>query len=134
MKKNNSPQQEGRNFEGRFKKTYRGNKQPGSGNGVFYKLDIKDSKFLWSLKWTSKKSFSIKSEDFKEVNDEVYGPGGLGIEYVPGLALELEGEVYAVVKMNDLSRLLEEGVKVYAPDKNAQKRAKAKIPSLLRQD
>jgi hypothetical protein len=131
---NDTPQQEGRNLEGRFSKTYGGDEVPGSGNGRFFKLDVRDSKFLWSLKWTSKKSFSIKREDLKEVEDEVYGPGGLGHEYVPGLATELEGEIYATIKMDDLVKLMEQDAKVFEPDKARAKREKAKVPALLRKE
>jgi hypothetical protein len=132
MQKNKTPQEEGREFEGEFADKFGGSEVPGSGNGRFFKLDVRDSKFLWSLKWTSKKSFSFKSEDFKEVNDEVYGPGGLGHEYVPGLATALEGEVYATIKMDDLVKLLEQEAKVFVPDKARVKRQRAKTPGLMR--
>lgn len=125
-------QEKGRDFESRFAAKYDGKEQPGSGNGIYHKLDVKDSKFLWSLKWTSKKSFSFKSEDFKEVKDEVYGPGGLGAEYVPGMAVELEGEEYAILRMQDLVGLMKQDVKVFEPSEKEIKRSKASVPKLLR--
>ena len=134
VKRNNTPQDEGRKFEGNFAKLFGGKEVPGSGNGRFFKLDVRDSKFLWSLKWTGKKSFSIKNDDLKEVEKEVYGPGGLGHEYVPGLATELEGEIYATIKMDDLVKLLEQDAKVFEPDKARAKRERAKVPSLLRKE
>lgn len=127
-------QQKGREYEDEFEKQFGGKTQPGSGNGVFHKLDVRDSKFLWSLKWTGKKSYSIKREDLKEVDNEVYGPGGLGHEYIPGLAINLEGENYAVLKMDDLVKLVEQDAKVFEPDKARAKREKAKIPSLFRKE
>lgn len=129
----NTPQQEGRAFEKRFAKKYGGNEQPGSGNGIYHKLDVKDNKFLWSLKYTSKGSFSFKSQDFKEVNDEVVGQGGLGFEYTPGMAVELDGKVYAILEMDSLEALLQQDVKVYKADKATEKRARAAVPRLLRQ-
>ena len=132
MKKIKTAQEEGREFEGSFSGKYGGDKVPGSGNGKFFKLDVRDSKFLWSLKWTGKKSFSFKKSDLKEVEDEVYGPGGLGHEYVPGLATELEGEIYATIKMDDLVKLLEQDVKIFQPDKATVKRQRANTPSLMR--
>lgn len=134
MKKDNknTPQQEGIAFEKRFSKKYESDRVPGSGNGVFYKMDSKNSKFLWSLKYTSKKSYSFKKEDFEEVKNEVYGPGGIGLEYVPAMAIELEGEAYCLLLMDDLVKLLEENIKVYNTNKAKEKRERAKTPRLLR--
>jgi hypothetical protein len=130
-----TPQQEGTEFEKRFSDKYNGTRQPRSGAGIYHKLDVRDSQFLWSLKWTGdNKSFRFLASDFKEVNDEVYGPGGIGIEYTPGLAVELKGEVYAILKMDDLVGMLEQDVKVFAADPATEKRAKSKVPSLLRPD
>lgn len=131
---NNTPQEEGINFEKRFSKKYQSDRVPGSGNGTFYKMDSKNSKFLWSLKHTSKKSFSFKSEDLKEVQKEVYGPGGIGLDYVPAMAVELQGEVYCLLLMDDLVKLLEQNIKVYNTDKAREKRERAKTPRLLREE
>ena len=130
--KKNTPQQEGIAFEKRFSKKYESNRVPGSGNGVFYKMDSKDSKFLWSLKHTSKKSYTFKSEDLEEVKKEVYGPGGIGLEYIPAMAVELEDEVYCLLLMDDLVKLLEQNIKVYNTNKAKEKRERAKTPRLLR--
>ena len=134
VKETNMPQQEGRNFEDRFTKKFQSDKVPGSGNGIYFKMDAKNSKFLWSLKHTSKKSFSFKKEDFDEVKAEVYGPGGIGIDYIPAMAIEIEGEVYSLLLMNDLVKLIEQDIKVYTPNKAKQKREKAKTPRLLREE
>jgi hypothetical protein len=130
----NTPQQEGINFEKRFSKKYQSERVPGSGNGVFYKMDSKNSKFLWSLKHTSKKSYTFKSDDLKEVQKEVYGPGGIGLDYVPAMAIELEGEVYCLLLIDDMVKLLEQNIKVYNTDKAREKRERAKTPRLLREE
>jgi len=127
-----TPQQEGVEFEKRFAAKFKGALVPRSGAGIYHKLDVRDSKFLWSLKYTSKKSFSITQKIWDEVHDEVYGPGGLGLDFMPGLAIELEGETYAFLKMDDLVDLLESDVKVFKADKKTEKRALAAVPRLLR--
>jgi len=132
--KNLTPQQEGIEFEKRFAKKYNSNQQPRSGAGTYYKLDVRDTKFLWSLKWTGNKSYSLKTDDLKEVENEVYGPGGIGLEFVPGMAVELQNEVYAVLKMDDLVKLLEQDIKVFKTDKASEKRARAATPRLFRSD
>lgn len=129
-----TPQEEGIAFEKRFAKKFGGEEVPRSGAGIYHKLDVRDNKFLWSLKWTGNKSFSITSKIWKEVHDEVYGPGGLGLDFMPGLAIELEGETYAFLKMDDLVDLLESDVKVFSPTKKSELRAKAAVPRLLRQE
>lgn len=127
-----TPQEEGIDFEGRFAKKFGGKLVPRSGAGIYHKLDVRDNKFLWSLKWTGKESFRITKAIWKEVNDEVYGPGGLGLDFMPGLAIELEGETYALLKMDDLVGLLESDVKVFSPTKKSELRARASVPRLLR--
>ena len=128
----NTPQEEGRAFETRFSRKYGGQEVPRSGAGIYHKLDVRDNKFLWSLKYTSKESFSITQKIWDEVHNEVYGPGGLGLDYMPALAVELEGETYAFMKMDDLVDLLETDVKVFKAEKKKETRARAAVPRLLR--
>src|SRR6187401_599879 len=98
----------GRLFEKLFAKSHNLKEQPGSGNGKFFKLDVVGKAFLYSLKATKNKSFSITKRDLDEVRDATKGPGGTGA--IPALVTCLvQGEepsrsdpVYITLEFEDL--------------------------------
>lgn len=66
----------GRDFEDELSREFGLEKVPGSGNQWHSKLDLKGRGFRWSLKSTSKDSFSIKKEDIDEAIRACFGQGG----------------------------------------------------------
>lgn len=130
---NKSPQQEGRQNEIRFAKKYNLEVVPGSGNQRFAKLDIKGKNILLSLKWTSKKSYSITLNDLQEIREAISAPGGLGLSTTGALVTNIEGREIISLDLNDLIRLLETDSTIFEPNKTDRKRATANVPSLFRE-
>lgn len=133
-KKEYSPQDLGRLFEGEFSKDVGGRLQINSGAVWYSKLDVSDNKFLWSCKRTNNKSFSLKQADIKEVVDAVEGPGGEGIETIPAIAIRIGSPEYDMVALRkeDFLRLMTQEVKYIEPSKHEAKRQRSQIPKLMR--
>ncbi len=72
-----TPQERGRRYEVALAKRIGGKVVPGSGSG-FAKLDVGNGVLLISAKDTSAASFRVGDELFREVDDAISGPGGLG--------------------------------------------------------
>lgn len=103
--------------------------QPGSGNKWYAKLDVADARFLWSLKHTEKKSFSLTPALMKEVEEEVTGTT------IPGIAVDVDGHRFVILNADDFLRFCESGeYKYIVPSRAEQKRQQAKIPTLFRED
>lgn len=134
MKNNKTPQQKGRDYEDFWAKKRGARKQPASGALPFWKLDVKNAKFLFSLKNTEKKSFSLKKEDIQEMINAVYGLGGIGGTHIPVLSLNIDGMEVSVLLTDDLIELTQRGEEVFDKSKNKSKTDKANIPSLLRKN
>jgi hypothetical protein len=132
---NPTPQQKGRQWEDEWTGQTEGSQQINSGAVWFSKMDVSDRAFLWSCKYTDKKSFSIKASDIDEVVYAVEGPGGVGIDTMPGMAIRIADACDLVVlRKEDFLRLIQTEVKYVEPSKQDAKRAKSKIPQLLRGD
>lgn len=127
-------QEKGRQFESEFASEFGGKLQPGSGNTPFYKLDVEGKAVLNSLKYTAEKNKSIRilQSDLDEVNEAVYGIGGLGGEFTPALSFKLGGETYTLIKTHDLVKLLQQNIEIFAPPKNSERKAKANTTALDR--
>lgn len=101
-----TPQQEGRAYEVRFAKAIGAVPVPGSGSG-FSKLDVRGSKILWSCKWSGNhKSFRVSQDHFEEAMHAIVGPGGIGGDTIPAMAIQLDGEELAVFRMSDIVAML----------------------------
>lgn len=128
----------GRQFEKLFCKLYSIKKQPGSGNGKFFKMDAEGKVFLYSLKATKNKSWSIKKTDLDEVKDATKAPGGTGA--VPALVTTLvQGDepsstdpIYVTLEFDDLVALMTEDAKAFEVTDEAEKVYNSEIPSLLK--
>jgi hypothetical protein len=132
MKKKATPQQKGRDYEDFWAKKRGARKQPASGALPFWKLDVKNLKFLFSLKHTDKLSYSLKKEDIQEMINAVYGLGGIGGDHIPVLSISIDGLEVSILLTDDLIELTEKKEEVFQKDKPKQKRDSANIPSLLR--
>lgn len=130
-------------FERLFAKLFGGTPVPGSGNGAFRKLDTEQGSFiLWSLKATSKESFSLTKKDMQEVYEAIRGLGGVGGSTIGGLVIcFVEGEepsatdeMFAVINIHDFVSLLKEKPEIFQSSKADNKYATAAIPQLFRQN
>ena len=124
-----TPQEKGRLFERIWGKLLGTKPQPGSGNQWYAKLDVTDTKFLWSLKYTEKKTFSLSPKLMQEAEEAVTG------NEIPGIAVSVDGHKFVIFNAEDFLRFCESGdYKYIIPSKAEQKRAQAKIPTLFRDE
>lgn len=128
-----TPQEKGRRYETEFEKRTNAKKVPASGALPFWKLDNKNSKFLFSLKHTDKDQFILKKSDIQEMLNAVYGMGGIGGSHIPTMVLSIDGIEVSVLLTEDFFDLVENPPVVeFKSDKNAKKREGANTPSLLK--
>ena len=142
MKAKNQPPKNkiGRLFEKVFNKKYQTDEIKNSGAGIWYKMDAENSRLLFSLKATKNESYRLTKGDLSELNLEARGPGGLGGNIIPAMAIcFVEGdepkssdEIIVALPMDDLVALLTEQAKVFKPTKSDEKYERAKVPSLFR--
>jgi hypothetical protein len=124
-----TPQEEGRHWERRFAKLLGADLVPGSGSQWFAKLDVNDRTILWGLKW-SKDSFKITKGILREVIKHATKIGSSNS--IPGWGFEIGGEDFVLLRANDFVALFEDGNYVIEPLASAQKRARSKVPLILR--
>lgn len=132
-----TPQEEGRRYESFWAKLFGTTPTRGSGNQWFAPLDVGDVAFLFSCKWTGSESFRVSKDLITEVVQAINAPGGRGGDTIPGLAFAIDegAEVLVTLRAEDLLRLLKTGdFKYLVPSKGEQKRARARVPGLLRDD
>lgn len=133
MAPKDTPQQRGRDFEEEFSKRTGAKQQPGSGNQHFALMDNEHvGKILWSLKYTDFDSFRLTKDDLKEVQNAVNGPGGVGGDTLPAMAININGLEVTIFIGDSYLKLLEEDVKFIKPDKTTERVFRASIPSIMR--
>lgn len=107
----------------------------GSGNQWFAKMDVGDGAILWSCKHTDHESFSLSKKLMREAEGAINGPGGVGGSTLPGIATSLEGEVFVTLRAEDFLRLMSHpNARYIEPSKGEQKRNRAKLPAILREE
>lgn len=99
-----TPQQQGRDYEQVMANKIHGRPVPMSGAG-FTKLDVFGFKILWSLKHTIHKSFRVDDDLFQEVKQAIYGPGGVGGDYLGAVAVKTTNHEVAAMKLDDFMLL-----------------------------
>lgn len=132
-----TPQEEGRRFEKFWAKLFGVEPKRGSGSVWYAKLDVGDVAFLFSCKHTTAESFSVSKKLLREVDQAVTGPGGVGGEIIPALAVAIDNgaEVLVSLRAEDLLRLIQsDSARYITPSRGEQKRSRAKIPNLLREE
>jgi len=77
--------------------------QPGSGNGIYRKSDVRTSDFLIEAKTTASKQYTLKLNDLEK--NEKYA---LLDNRDPLFLLEIAGKEYYVVPAGNLEQYLEE--------------------------
>lgn len=129
-----APQKTGRRFEKLWASIFGVEPTRGSGSGWMLKLDVGDGSITWSCKYTTHKSFSITKELLQEARDAVHTNGDNSI---PGLAISLDdgAETVIVLEASDFVRILStDSARYITPSKGEQKRSRAGIPALLRDE
>lgn len=106
----------------------------GSGNKWFAKLDCNGFQMMWSLKHTTKETFTINKALLREAINAATGPGGEGGNTLPGWAVKVAGESLVIMRQEDLLQAFTEDRKFARQSKADAKRVAAKIPVLLRED
>lgn len=78
----------------------KGRRQPGSGNTLFAKGDVKTEKFLISNKSTEKKQFSLRLSDWVEIENQALKEGR-----EPLMVISIAGFKVVVMGMNEFEEL-----------------------------
>ena len=125
-----TPQEEGRRFEPFWARFFGVEPTRGSGNQWSAPLDVGDVGFLFSLKETQAESFRVSRELMREVERQISG------NRIPGMAVAIDGgEIFVTLRGEDFLRLINSDQARYVtPSRGAQKRSRAKIPEILRDD
>lgn len=132
-----TPQEEGRRFERFWAKLFGVEPQKGSGSVWYAKLDVGDSTFLFSCKHTTAESFRVSKELLREIDQAITGQGGVGGDVIPAMAVAIDngGEVVVSLRAEDLLRIIQsDSAKYITPSRGEQKRNRARIPNLLREE
>lgn len=120
----------GREWEREFAKIIGGTVTKGSGNQWHTKLDVKGKSMLWSLKATSKQSFSVTRGVLSELERSALGPGS--VKATPGLAIKIQDEKYVVLRLEDFINFMSSNQIEFTHSNKDQKKERASIPRLLR--
>jgi hypothetical protein len=128
------PQKTGRRFEKFWASLFGVKPVKGSGSLWYAKLDVSDASIMWSCKHTDDQSFRVSKELMREAEEAVLGQGGVGGETIPGLAVSVDGEVLVTLRAEDFLRLFQSQGKWIPKSKGEEKRARSRIPSLLRDE
>lgn len=84
-----TPQQRGRDYDSELASRYGGRAQPGSGAGLFFKLDCKIGELLVEGKRTKHNSYRLTAAELRKAHAGAQGPGGRG-EYM-AMCIDMEG-------------------------------------------
>lgn len=129
-----TPQKAGTRFELFWARVFGVRPTRGSGNQWFAKLDVPDGgAILWSCKHTDAESFRLTKHIMREAQEAATGMGSSG-EMIPGVATAVDGEVLVTLRAEDFLRMFTANVAYITPSRGEQKRARAKIPELMRDD
>jgi hypothetical protein len=116
----------GREFEDRFAESIGGTVVPNSGQGRWAKMDVRGLRILFSCKWTGKDSRRVSEVEFDEVMRAVRGPGGVGGDVLPAMAIGLGSRTYVVMEAGDFADLvINREPEVVTMDRSESRRAHA---------
>lgn len=129
-------QERGRDFEREWAKRVGARQHKGSGNYYLQPLDASNrARYLWSCKHTDNEVIRITLDDIREVVRAVDGPGGLGGETQPVMALSINGEQFVLQRANEWLDEHTEDAKVefIKPDKQTERLARRNVSPLFRE-
>jgi hypothetical protein len=128
-----TPQNQGRVFEKEWAERFGSKPVKGSGSFWYCKMDVDDGVIVWSLKWTSKETFSVKPGLLYET---IAAIRELGLrDATPGLAVAVGGrtpEIFTILLADDMIHALTMEAPYIVPTKDEARRQGAAIPALLR--
>lgn len=129
-----SAQRTGYRFERYFASLFGAKPTKGSGSHWTAKMDVADGTILWNLRHTDAASFRVTKDLMSETVAAINGPGGVGGDTIPGIAISVQGEIYTILRAEDFVSLLtsDEGVKYIRPSKAEAKRRRATIPNIFK--
>lgn len=131
-----TPQQTGRRFETHWAKLFGTEPNKGSGNLWWLPLDVGFAFFRMSLKYSSKDRLRFGRYALKDLLREAdkarTSDSDIGVVATYG---EEDGEAYVTLRATDFVRMIQSGdINYLTPSKGEQKRARSKIPALLRDE
>lgn len=134
-----SEQKTGGRFETFWAKFFGKEPTRGSGNQWHTKLDVNSISILFNLKHSREDKLRFGRYRLRDLLREaevaINGPGGSGGSTVAAAALSEDGEVYVVFRGHDFLRMAQTGdIQYIVPSKGEQKRARSRIPALLREE
>lgn len=124
----NSSQERGYSFEKVFGDVLGLEPTRGSGNQWFAKMDINGAEILVSCKHTDADSFRVTKGHLREIQKACVG------EQEPVMAIDVNGEVYIVQRAGDWIASRTSEASFITPNKSDVKRARTRVPILLRGD
>lgn len=122
-----TPQQAGRDYDAETALRYGGKAQPGSGAGVFSKLDWKVGSLLVENKTTTHESYRLSAAELRKALAGAQGPGGRG-EWM-AMCIRMKGfddDVFVIPGQTMRALLAGEVDVQVAPSKRALKLAAAR--------
>jgi len=132
-------QKTGRRFEAFWSKRLGVEPQKGSGNLWYAPMDVGDGAMLWSLKFSEQDELRFGKYRMKdlirEVEGHINGQGGMGGSTIPAVATSEGSEVFVSLRAEDFLRIIKSDAVAYLPpSRGEQKRARARVPALLREE
>lgn len=135
-----TPQERGREFEDELALEFGLDVVPGSGSQWHSKLDITGKGARWSLKYTEGHSVPLTAVDLYEAVEACEGIGADGSMPLWAIRMEKLFGVcetdFVLLRKEDFRSLAAGELELIAPEKPkaAQRKARAAIPALLRED
>ena len=131
-----TPQQTGRRFEGFWAKLFGAEPNKGSGNLWWLPLDVGVAIFKMSLKYSKKDRLRFGSYAVKDLLNEADRARSDSNEIGVLVTHSAEDELTAVtLRAQDFLRLVSSGdIKYVTASKGEQKRARSRVPALLREE
>jgi hypothetical protein len=131
-----TPQQTGRRFEGFWSKFFGKEPTRGSGNLWHLPLDLSFAVLHFSLKYSKRGRLRFGDYSMKELLREAdkarKDDAHIGLVATYG---EEDAEVYVTLRGTDFLRLIQSGdIQYLTPSKGEQKRRRASVPALLRDE
>lgn len=129
-----TPQERGAEFEVQFSKRLGLRRVPGSGSQWHSKLDVHGKGARWSLKFTTKPSFTITARLIQEARDATMGVGGTGEIPMWAICIESLG-TFVLMSEDDFTELAAGKITLANETSKADaRRRRASVPQLLRDE
>lgn len=130
-----TPQELGFEFDYELARLIQGVRHVGSGNQAFQRLDASGHTLIFSGKYTSHASFSIKESDLDETLRAAIGPEAASTGLIPILATKFaSGRIIATLDLLQLLDWIKSPPDLLPATKQENLRRTARTPAILRGD